>query len=77
MADGISDLKVVTDGLSVWIPVVSALTGGILAGGVALLVSWQTGCAMSKESQRKRKKRSCSLLPPSWFFTLSASLNSA
>lgn len=41
MADGISDFKVVTDGLSVWIPVVSALTGGVLAGSVALLVSWQ------------------------------------
>lgn len=41
MADGISDIKVMTDGLSVWIPVVSALTGGMLAGGVALLVSWQ------------------------------------
>lgn len=42
MADVITDteqVKTVVQGASVWIPVLSTLTGGVLAGGVALLVS--------------------------------------
>lgn len=42
MADVISDteqVKAVVQGVSAWMPVISTLGGGVLAGGVALLVS--------------------------------------
>jgi len=39
MADGISDAKAVAEGFSVWVPVISTLGGGVLAGGVAFLIS--------------------------------------
>lgn len=42
MADFITDsekIKAVVQGVSAWMPVISTLAGGVLAGGVALLVS--------------------------------------
>lgn len=42
MADVVPDteqIKAVVQGASAWMPVISTLAGGILAGGVALLVS--------------------------------------
>ena len=42
MADVITDteqVKAVVDGVSAWMPVISTLAGGVLAGGVVLLVN--------------------------------------
>ena len=42
MADGISDIsnvKTMSQAFSVWLPVISTLAGGVLAGGVAILVT--------------------------------------
>lgn len=39
MADGISDVKAVAEGFSVWVPMISTLAGGVMAGMVALAVS--------------------------------------
>jgi len=42
VADFITDsekVKAVVQGVSAWMPVISTLAGGVLAGGVALLVS--------------------------------------
>ncbi|MCT4709061.1 hypothetical protein MUA04_02380 [Enterobacteriaceae bacterium H11S18] len=39
MDGGISDVRVLAEGLSVWVPVISTLAGGVLAATVALVVS--------------------------------------
>lgn len=43
------------DGYSVWVPVISTLGGGVLAGGVALLVS-RTNHRYVRERERERER---------------------
>ena len=57
MSDVMTDseqVKAVVQGFSAWMPVISTLAGGVLAGGVALLVS-RVNHRYAREREGKRR----------------------